>query len=344
MTEITEKSGAAAAQISVLGGGAWGTALAGMLAAKAERLRGAACENIMLYCREPEQAGAINTARQNARYLPNIILPPALCATADPSAALAAADIVLSVFPAQETRAALQNMRGFMRPQAALVLCSKGIERGSGKFVSEVARDIFPDNPLAALSGPSFAADVARGLPTAVTLAAESKALALSLAGELSSANFRCYASTDMVGAELGGALKNVLALLAGMAAGRGLGASAQAALIARGFAELKRVAKACGAKTETMGGLAVLGDLILSCSSKQSRNFAYGYAFAQGADIARLPLAEGVATAPAAAALCAKHEVDAPLIFMAAKLVAGKLRPDEAVRQLLARPLKFED
>jgi len=363
-------------RIAVLGGGAWGTALAGLLAARQARAaraeaarakaaaaaaepvraqaeieglpppRPAAAEAaaLMLYCRRAEQAGAINASRQNSRYLPNIILPPSLWATADAGVALEGAEIVLSAFPAQETRAALQMAAPYMPPQAALVLCSKGIERGSRKFISEVAREIFPENPLAVLSGPSFAADVARGLPTAVTLAAETEELAGQLAAQLSAAAFRCYATNDMVGVELGGALKNVLALGAGMVAGRGLGASARAAFITRGFAEMRRMAAAFGGRAETMAGLAVLGDLILTCSSAQSRNYAYGLALGEGKDTAGFALAEGVATAPVAAAMCAEKGLDAPLIAMVAAVLAGKISLDEAVRHLLARPLKFED
>jgi len=362
-------------RIAVLGGGAWGTALAGLLAAKrakqakAEAARAnaeaaaaepitaqAAIEGIamphaeheaaelMLYCRSAEAAGIINATRQNSRYLPNIILPRGLWATADVGIALQGAEIVLSVFPAQETRAALQMAAPYMPPQAALVLCSKGIERSSEQFISRVARDIFPDNPLAVLSGPSFAADVARGLPTAVTLAAETEEQAACLAGALSTADFRCYATNDMIGVELGGALKNVLALGAGMVAGRGLGASARAAFITRGFAEMRRMAAAFGGRPETMGGLAVLGDLILTCSSAQSRNYAYGLALGKGEDTANLALAEGVATAPVAAAMCAKKGIDAPLINMVAAVLAEHISLDEAVRHLLARPLKFED
>lgn len=333
------------ARIAVMGGGAWGTALAAQLARKAEADGQAEGANVMLLCRAPEQAGALNAERQNKRYLPDIILPSGLWATADASAAFAEADIVLAAVPAQQMRAALAGARDFMPPRAVLVLCSKGIERGSGLLLSQIAREIFPENPPpAVLSGPSFAADVARGLPTALTLAAEAEKTALALCRALSSAHFRCYASTDIIGVELGGALKNVLALLAGMAAGRGLGASAQAALITRGFAELRRVAAACGAKAETMTGLAVLGDLVLTCSSAQSRNFAYGRAFAAGAASAGLPLAEGAATAPAAAALCAERGIDAPLIFMAADILAGKISLDAAIGRLISRPLKFED
>jgi len=334
-------------RLAVLGGGAWGTALAGVLAAKRpliEETDAMPGNAVMLYCRNAGQAGDINAERQNKAYLPNIILPRALWATADAEVALSDAEIVLAVFPAQAMRFGLQTIADFMPPRAVIVLCSKGLEQGSGEYMSQVARDIFPDNPIAILSGPSFAKDVAQGRPTAVTVAAETEGLAQELAKHLSSVSFRCYASTDIIGVELGGALKNVLALGAGMAAGRGLGASAQAALITRGFAELRRICSALGGRAETMTGLAVLGDLVLTCSSPQSRNYSYGLALARNEDVMDLPLAEGVATAPVAAALCQRHKIDAPLVFMVAAVLAGKITIDDAVRQLLTRPLKFED
>lgn len=329
-------------RFAVLGGGAWGTALAAMLAAKQAAAK--AAPPVMLYCRNAAQAAAINAARQNRAYLPDIDLPPGISATADAQAALRGADIILSALPAQALRAGLQALAKNVPKQAALVLCSKGIERGSEKFAAQIAAEILPKQRPALLSGPSFAADVARGLPTAVTLAAETALAAENLAAALSSSAFRCYASTDIIGVELGGALKNVLALAAGMAHGRGFGASAQAALITRGFAELRRLCRAFGSQEATISGLAVLGDLVLTCSSPQSRNYAYGMALAKGEGLAGRPLAEGVATAPAAAALCRRRGLDAPLIFMAAAVLAGEKTIDAAALELLARPLKFED
>ncbi|KAA6204480.1 MAG: NAD(P)-dependent glycerol-3-phosphate dehydrogenase [Candidatus Tokpelaia sp.] len=332
-------------KIAVLGGGAWGTALAAMLAGKRAALavNNASLPPVILYCRRAEQAEELNTARQNRAFLPDIILPAAIRAVAAP-AVLTKAEIILAALPAQAMRAGLQAVKAHIAPQAKLVLCSKGIERGSGKFMAQVARDILPQQVIAILSGPSFAVDVARGLPAAVTLAAETAAMAQDLAACISSPVFRCYASTDIIGVEIGGALKNVLALAAGMAAGCGLGASAQAALITRGFAELRRLCRAFGGREETMAGLAVLGDLVLTCSSPQSRNYAYGAALARGEDLTGRPLAEGVATAPVAAALCRKHRLEAPLIFMVAALLAGETTISAAVRQFFARPLKFED
>jgi len=340
---IVLRAAATEPEIAVIGGGAWGTALAAMLAAKQQAAAGGAAAPVMLYCRRAEQAAELNAARRHPALPPECVLPAGFKATAA-AAALARAEIVLVALPAQALRAGLQAVKAHIAPQAKLVLCSKGIERGSGKFMTQVTADIMPQHNIAVLSGPSFAADVACGRPAAVTLAAAAAPMAAELAAHLSSAVFRCYASTDIIGAELGGALKNVLALAAGMAAGRSFGASAQAALITRGFAELRRLGRAFGGREETMAGLAVLGDLVLTCSSPQSRNYAYGLALARGEDVTGRPLAEGVATAPVAAALCRRHRLEAPLIFMVAAVLAGKITIDAAAREFFARPLKFED
>lgn len=352
-------------KIAILGGGAWGTALGCVLARKyagkiTAKTADAAEHNIaadaarhnndsgcdlMLFCRRAEQAAEINAARRNSAFLPDIALPRGMRATADMREAALAADYILAAVPAQAMRAVLTDLlQAGIAEHIPLILCSKGIEKGSGQFMTQAARSVFRHNPLALLSGPSFAADIARGLPAAVTVAAEHLAEAEYLARAFSSDVFRCYASADIKGVEIGGSLKNVLALAAGMAAGCGFGASAQAALITRGFAELRRFCRAFGGKAETVTGLAVLGDLVLTCSSPQSRNYAYGFAYAKGEDVSALPLAEGVATAPAAADLCRKHGIEAPLVTMTAALLAGECTIEQAVKQLLARPLKIED
>ena len=285
------------ARIAVLGGGAWGTALALTL------LR--ADQSVILWARDHATADAINRGAANPRYLPDIPLDPAPAATSDLGEALHGADCVLCVVPAQATRAMFGQLRGSVPTAIPAVLCAKGIERSSGRLLSDVAAELLPDNPVAALSGPSFATDVARGLPTAVTVAARDAALAARLAARFSSRSFRCYSSDDLSGVEIGGALKNVLAIAAGAVVGAGLGASAEAAIVTRGFVELRRIGSAFGARPETLMGLSGLGDLILSCGSAQSRNFAYGQALGRGEPLDGRPLAEGVATSrlpPAAA------------------------------------------
>src|SRR5690606_19885330 len=232
-------------RIAVLGGGAWGTALATAM------LR--AGNDVLLWARDGETIAAINERRNNPRYLPGILLQPAPRATADLGEALAGAEIVLAVTPAQTLRFLLEAIAGQIGPGAPLVICAKGIERTTGRLLSEIAAELLPEAPVVVLSGPSFATDVARGLPTAVTVAARDEALAARLAGLFSSSSFRCYSSDDLIGVELGGALKNVLAIAAGAVTGAGLGASAQAAMVTRGFVELRRIGAAFGARPETL-------------------------------------------------------------------------------------------
>lgn len=323
-------------RIAVLGGGAWGTALACMAAQSHDHVR--------LYARDPVMVSEINNHHQNSRYLPQIPLDPRIIASSDAAHALDQASIILAVIPAQAMAEALSQMRNHISPSVPVVLCAKGIERSTGRLMSQIVSDILPDNPIAALSGPSFASDVARGLPTAVTIACEELDIADHLALQLSSPTFRCYSSNDIIGVEIGGALKNVIALAAGAAFGRGLGASAQAALVTRGFAELRRIAVAFGGQPQTLMGLSGLGDLMLSCSSTQSRNFSYGVAIGEGKPLSGLPLAEGVATTPVIAELCNKKAIDAPIIMAIAALLKGDITIDTAVERLLSRPLKNED
>jgi len=322
--------------VTILGGGAWGTALASMAAGLGHK--------VTLYARDEKTVADINTHHTNRCYLPGIVLPGGLHASADPQQALHKAEYVLAVIPAQSFAASLTEIGRFIPAQAPLIVCSKGIEQTTGRFMSDIAADILPGRPVSALSGPSFATDVAMGLPTAVTLAARDDRLARQLAALFSGQSFRCYASTDLKGVEIGGALKNVLALAAGMSAGHRLGASAQAAIVTRGFAELRRIATTLGGKPDTMTGLSVLGDLILTCSSAQSRNYAYGMALGAGQPTEGLALAEGVATAPVAAALCQRHGIEAPIIHMVADILAGNTSVSQAVAALINRPLKFED
>ena len=250
---------------------------------------------------------------------------------------------VLLVTPAQALRAACGEATKHMPEGAPAVICAKGIEAASGRLLSEIVAEVLPANPVAVLSGPGFAADVSRGLPTAVTVAARDEELAIRLAALLSAPYLRCYSSSDLTGVEIGGALKNVMAIAAGAASGAELGASAQAALVTRGFVELRRIAQSFGAEPETVMGLSGLGDLLLTCSSAQSRNFAYGLALGRGESLEGRPLAEGVATAGIAARIAADRGIRAPIISAVAAILAGRLTITEAVSALMTRPLRAE-
>jgi len=321
--------------LAVLGSGAYGTALASMLASQT-------CP-VTLWGRDVGVVEHINTQRRNPSYLGDIPLSSHLTATTDLDQACQA-DTVLCVTPAQTFADLLQNLHPRADNIEHLVLCAKGIDQTSGRLMHEIATDVFQPNQVAALSGPSFATDVARGLPTAVSLAASNQKVAEQLSAFLARPRFRIYATDDLTGVEIGGALKNVLALAVGIARGLELGASAEAALIARGFAELNRVALALGARPETLAGLSGLGDLVLTCSSPQSRNFSYGIALARQEDLTSRPLAEGVHSAGMALQTALKLAVDAPIIECVVAVLSGKILPLEAVSLLLARPLKTEN
>lgn len=325
----------ATSRTTVLGGGAWGTALA--LAALH------AGHEVRLWARDADMAAAIAKG-ENPRYLPGISFDTGIETTTDLQAALADADCVLSVTPAQSLRSVLEQVKPHMPAGIPFVLCAKGIERETGALLSSIVAELLPDNPVAILSGPSFAADVARGLPTAVVVAARDNDLAMQLAARFSAQNLRCYASDDITGVELGGALKNVFAIAAGAVVGAALGASAQAAMVTRGFVELRRLGAAFGAQPETLMGLSGLGDLMLTCSSTQSRNFTYGLALGRGESLEGRPLAEGVPTAAIAARLAAEHAVEAPIISAVAAILQGAITVTEAVEALMTRPLKHEN
>ncbi|MCX8568936.1 NAD(P)H-dependent glycerol-3-phosphate dehydrogenase [Aminobacter sp. MET-1] len=321
-------------KVTVLGGGAWGTALAlAMLRAG---------HAVSLWARDADSVAAIAKG-QNPRYLPNISFETGIVATTDLATALAGADCVLVVTPAQALRSVLSEAKPHVAVHVPLVLCAKGIERDTGRLLSDIAAETLPQNPVAALSGPSFATDVSRGLPTAVVVAAEDEARASALALRFSAANLRCYSSDDLIGVEIGGALKNVFAIAAGAVTGAGLGASAQAALVTRGFVELRRIGAAFGARPETLMGLSGLGDLMLTCSSVQSRNFAYGVALGKGEELSGRPLAEGVATAYIAARIARERGLDAPIIEAVAALLDNAITINEAVAGLMTRPLRAE-
>ncbi|EFG2885844.1 NAD(P)-dependent glycerol-3-phosphate dehydrogenase, partial [Escherichia coli] len=292
--------------------------------------------------RDPAQAESIRQGA-NPRYLPGISLPEGIAATTDLPQALSGADCVLVAVPAQTLRAVLADAAPLLPPEAPLVLCAKGIERDTGLLLSAVAQQAAPGHLIAALSGPSFATDVARGLPTAVVIAAAETGLAAELSHRFSTGDFRCYSSNDLIGVEIGGALKNVFAIAAGAVTGAGLGASAQAAMVTRGFVELRRIAESFGADPETLMGLSGLGDLILTCSTVQSRNFSYGAALGRGDSLHGLPLAEGVATSGIAAAIAAQRGVEAPIISAVAAILDRAMTVREAVVALMNRPLKSE-
>lgn len=321
-------------RIGVIGGGAWGTALAAVAA------RGG---SVTLWAREPEVAAAIRERAENPLFLPGVPLPDGIAATAD-LADLSGQDAILVVAPAQHVGTVLaQAPVG----RAALVLCAKGIEAGSRRLMSEVAAAACPGAPVAVLSGPTFAAEVARGLPTAVTLACGDTGWRDALAARLAGPVLRPYASADVIGAEIGGAVKNVLAIACGVVEGAGLGQNARAALIARGFAEMTRFGLARGARAETLAGLSGLGDLVLTCSSTSSRNFSLGVGLGQGRRAAELladrrTVAEGAFTAPVLAEAAAEAGVDMPIVAAVGRLLAGA---DVAavIEGLLSRPLRDE-
>jgi glycerol-3-phosphate dehydrogenase (NAD(P)+) len=323
----------------VIGGGAWGTALALVCARGGLQTR--------LWAREAEAVEQINRERENRLFLPGVRIDPSVAATGD-LGALGGCDLILAVAPAQHTRAALQAFAPHARPGLPIVLCAKGIEQGSLKLMTEILAETVPAAASAVLSGPSFASEVARGLPTAVTLACPDEALGRQLLEALAAPGFRPYLSDDLIGAEAAGAVKNVLAIGCGIVEGRGLGRSAHAALITRGFAELARFAVALGGRAETVAGLCGFGDLVLTCSSSQSRNNRVGLALGRGQTLAealagKLSVAEGVESAPAVKALARKLGVEMPICEAVAAILAGQLDIDQAIEALLSRPLKTE-
>lgn len=316
-----------------MGAGAWGTALANA-AARAGR-------EVVLWGRDAQAMADMAAARENRADLPGIALDAAVSPVSDLDR-VADCDAVLLVVPAQACREALGHLRTRVRAGMPVISCAKGIERGTRAFMSEVIAEALPGARPAVLSGPSFATDVAAGLPTAVTLAAGDGALAKDLAQALGSSTLRLYHSTDVRGAEIGGAAKNVLAIAAGIVAGRRLGASAAAALVARGFAELMRFGAAYGARPETITGLSGLGDLILTTSGPQSRNFAFGRALGAGEAVAG-KLAEGAFTASVLVEMAAAKGVDVPVSAAVDAVLAGRLGIDGAIEALMARPQRAE-
>ena len=330
--------------IGVIGAGAWGTAIAQTLAKpQAER----AGRDVKLWGFETECIDAINNVHENKLFLPNVALSNHIKATSS-LADMARCDAVFIVTPAQHMRGTLTPIAKQIPAKTPVILCSKGIEISSRKFMSEVLYEIAPHVEPAVLSGPSFAIDVAKGLPTAVTLACADEKVGQSLSAMIATPHFRPYLSTDILGAEIGGAVKNVLAIACGLVLGLGLGRSAHAAIIARGFAEVRRLGRALGADTDTLSGLCGLGDLVLTCSSEQSRNMSCGLALGRGESLsdimsARAAVTEGVATAPALKALAGRNNVDMPISIAIADILSGELEIAQALHALLARDLKDE-
>jgi glycerol-3-phosphate dehydrogenase (NAD(P)+) len=320
--------------VAVIGAGAWGTALA-TVAVRAGR-------NVTLWARNAEHAARIQSTRDNPR-LPGVRLAPDIVVTSDLAAA-SRAEMLLIATPAQHLRGAVNMLASHLTTPVPIIACAKGIEHGTHKFMTDVIAEAAPHAQPAVLSGPSFADDVVRGLPTAVTLAAGDDALASGLVQALGSPTFRPYHSTDIRGVEIGGAAKNVLAIAVGIAVGRKLGASAQAALTTRGFAELTRLGRALGARSETLTGLSGLGDLILTCSSPQSRNFALGLALGRGEQPPAGKLAEGEFTAPVLIELAASQGIEMPVSEAVASILSGRSTIDAAISGLLTRPFKAEE
>jgi glycerol-3-phosphate dehydrogenase (NAD(P)+) len=327
------------ASIGILGGGAWGTALA-QTCARAGR-------EVHIWVREEEVKQSINQNHENEMFLPDFALEHSIMASNDPQDAISC-DAVLSVIPAQHTRAVFEVLQSQVSEGKPILLCSKGIEQDSGKLMTQVLSETLPQAIPAVLSGPSFAVDVVAGLPAAVTLACKDAMLGRKLMEAIGTPAFRPYLANDLIGAEVGGAVKNVLAIACGIVLGKELGQSAHAALITRGFAEMTRLGMALGAIPETLRGLCGLGDLVLTCSSPTSRNMSCGLALGQGKPLTeilsgRLAVTEGVASAPAMVKLARRNQVEMPITEAVAAIIDGSLDVDTAISALLSRPLRSE-
>jgi glycerol-3-phosphate dehydrogenase (NAD(P)+) len=335
-------------RIAVIGAGAWGTALAIVAGRRGDH-------HVRLWALEKDVCQAVAASRINSVFLPGCSLPPAVTATNSFQEALAAAEIVVSVMPSHHCRRTFEHMAQWLLPQMQFLSATKGIENDTLSRMSQVIEEVVGrfcgfQPKVAALSGPSFAKEVAQGNPTAVTVASADAALAARVQKEFSDPSFRIYVNDDLVGVELGGALKNVIAIAAGVVHGLGLGHNSAAALMTRGLAEITRLAVACGAQPQTMAGLAGLGDLVLTCTGGLSRNRSVGTALGEGQKLDRIiagmhgTVAEGVLTTNAALGLARKHGVEMPITEqMHAILHAGK-SPHDAIRELMSRPGKAED
>ena len=333
-------SGQPFGRLAVIGGGAWGTALA-VIACQAGR-------EVTLWVREREARETIARTGQNEVFLPGVALPESLTVVGGLQEALEGAEAALLVVPSQFFRGICDNLNDRLPRDLPLLIAGKGIERESGLLLSQVAEQVLPGHPIAVLSGPTFAGEAAKGLPTAVVIACEDQALAERFAASLGTKTFRPYLSDDLIGVQVGGAVKNVIAIACGIATGIGFGANTRAALITRGLAEIMRLAVELGGRPETLSGLAGLGDLSLTCSSEQSRNFTLGEGLGRGLPRAEIfagrpVVAEGEENARSVRALAARLGVEMPICEAVADLLDGELALDEAIQGLLSRPLKQE-
>lgn len=327
-------------KIGIIGSGAWGTSLAQVIAAKGE--------SVILCARRPELAAIINERRENTENLPGIRLHENVSATSDIKDVAQNTEILLLVPPAQSLRETLKNLKPYLGSQTALVLSSKGIELKTGLMMSEVANEILPENPLCVLSGPNFAREIAAGQPAATTLACSDKSLAKKIQAAIGSPYFRPYVTDDMTGVQIAGALKNVIAIACGIAQGLGFGESTRASLVTRGMAEIVRLGTAMGARTETFLGLSGMGDLMLTCSSLQSRNFSLGVALGQGEKLETLraksrAVTEGVHTAKAALELAARYTIEMPVTNAVNQCLNEGRKLDDALKDMLNRPFGNE-
>lgn len=327
-------------RIGVIGGGAWGSALAQSLAQSGK--------NVTLWALEKEVADSINRDHVNTPFLPGVPLDPSIKATNNLVQAVQDAQAILIVSPAQHLRQTIEGLKEHVSGQTPLVICSKGIEIQSGLLMSQVANEVMPSAKTAILTGPTFASEIARGLPSAVTLAMNDLGAAEELAESLSSRTLRMYASDDVLGAQIGGAVKNVIAIACGVIHGKGLGESARAALVTRGLAEIARLGSAMGAKRETLMGMCGVGDMILTCSSMQSRNFSLGAALGEGRTLtdilgSRTSVTEGVHTAKALVVMAKNHAVDMPISEAINKCLSEEADIDEMINRILDRPVKTE-
>lgn len=325
--------------IGIIGGGAWATALAQAMHASGKKVE--------LFARNQKVVDGINTTHINSYYLPDITINASIQASSD-YAGLKDCDAVLLVVPAQYMRASCERIKAHIAASVPLIICAKGIETDSATLMADVVHEVLPANPIAVLSGPTFAAEVAKGLPTAITIAASTLDAAKYLCEQLSSRTFRPYASADVIGVEIAGALKNVMAIGCGVVSGKGLGENARTALMTRGLREMTRLAVALGGKQETLMGLAGLGDLVLTCGSTQSRNMSLGAALGRGETLDailknRVSVAEGVSTSLAAQLLAKKHHVDMPITDAVVSILHHHADIGAMMEQLLSRPLTTE-
>lgn len=327
-------------KIGVIGAGAWGSALAHALSAGGK--------DVTLWAREEAVVESLTKSRENAVFLPGVKLDAKLKFSSDLSQVTKDSEILLIVTPAQHVRSTLEIMKKDLTSEQPVVICAKGIELESGKLLSEVAQEVVPSSPLAILTGPSFASEIARGMPSAVTVASENADLRRDLQDDIGVKHFRPYASDDIIGTQLGGSIKNVIAIACGIVMGKKLGESARAALMTRGVAEIARLTVAMNGKRDTLLGMCGVGDLALTCTSMQSRNFSLGFALGEGKSLdeilkSRNSVTEGIYTAKATLALAKKNAVDMPITEAVSKMLSGESTIKEAIEDMLNRPFKYE-